>query len=97
MKIELSKRARDDIKAIVRYTVKNFGLKQADEYADGLYYSFDLLSDNPRMGKPVLQEYGKELRRYVYRSHYVIYEIRGDVIRVAAIFNTRQMLPEEWQ
>lgn len=97
MRYELSERARQDIKDIIRYTVERFGTQQADEYADGLFYSFDLLTDNPRMGKAVLRQLGGDLRRYLFRSHYVIYEIREDVIRIAAIFNTRQELPEEWR
>ena len=97
MRYELSERARQDIKDIIRYTLERFGPQQADEYADGLFYSFDLLTDNPRMGKAVLRQLGSDLRRYLFRSHYVIYEIREDVIRIAAIFNTRQELPEEWR
>ncbi|WP_298987413.1 type II toxin-antitoxin system RelE/ParE family toxin [uncultured Roseibium sp.] len=94
---ELSEQARADIKEIIRYTIENFGTDQADEYTDGLFYSFDLLTDNPRLGKSVLRELGGNVRRYTYRSHYVVYEIRSDVIRIAAIFNTRQELPEEWR
>ena len=48
---ELSKRAASDIEDILRYTIENFGLEQADEYATGLYHSFDLLLDNPRLGR----------------------------------------------
>ena len=94
MRFELSGQARADIKEIIRYTIANFGVAQADEYSDGLYYSFDLLTDNPRMGKRVHSDMGVELRRYTYRSHYVVYEVRSDSIRIAAIFHTRQALPE---
>lgn len=96
MSYQLSEQARADIKEIIRYTIKHFGDQQADEYADGLFYSFDLLTDNPRMGRAVLRDLSGDLRRYTYRSHYVIYEIRGDVIWIAAVFNTRQSLPDEW-
>ena len=85
------------LNAIIRYTIDYFSTEQADEYADGLYYSFDLLTDNPKMGKGVQSDRSGNLRRYTYRSHYVIYEIRSDVIRIAAIFNTKQQLPEDWQ
>lgn len=94
---ELSEHARTDIKEIIRYTIDHFGADQADEYTDGLFYSFDLLTDNPRLGKSVLRALSRNLRRYTYRSHYVVYEIRPDVIRIAAIFNTRQKLPDEWR
>ena len=95
MRYELSRRARSDIKEIIRYTLEYFGRKQADDYVDGLYYSFKLVEDNPRLGQSIGQ--GENLRRYIYRSHYVFYEIRGKVIRIATIRNTRQELPPEWR
>jgi toxin ParE1/3/4 len=93
---QLSEQARADVKEIIRYTIEHFGEQQAEEYADGLFYSFDLLTDNPRMGRSVQSDLSGGLRRYTYRSHYVIYEIREDAIWIAAIFNTRQSLPEDW-
>lgn len=48
------------------------------------------------MGRSVQSDLSGNLRRYTYRSHYVIYEIRDDVIWIAAIFNTQQSLPDEW-
>ena len=97
MEYELSELARSNIKDIARYTIENFGEAQADEYLDGLFYSFDLLTDNPRMGKHVVSDLSGNLRRYTYRSHYVIYEIREKIIRIATIRSTRQSLPQEWQ
>ena len=46
---ELSGKALTQIEQIIRYTDKQFGEEQTREYISGLYYSFDLLSDNPRM------------------------------------------------
>ncbi len=97
MRYELSERARSNIKEIIRYTVEFFGKQQAEEYTDGLYYSFDLLTDNPRLGKSVSNDFGVDLHRYTYRSHYVVYEIRESVIWIAMIRNTRQDLPEDWR
>ena len=49
---ELSRQAKADIKAIIRYTDRYFGEAQTTgEYVDGLFYSFGLLTDNPRMGR----------------------------------------------
>ena len=97
MEYELSDLARSNIKEITRYTIENFGEAQADEYLDGLFYSFDLLTDNPRMGKHFVSDPSGNLRRYTYRAHYVIYEIRDQIIRIATIRNTRQSLPHKWQ
>ncbi len=97
MEYELSELARSNIKEIARYTIDHFGETQADEYLDGLFYSFDLLTDNPKMGRVVPSELSGNLRRFTYRSHYVIYEIRQSVIRIATIRNVRQELPEHWR
>ncbi len=97
MEYELSELARSNIKEIARYTIRYFDEAQADEYLDGLFYSFDLLTDNPKMGRVVQSELSGNLRRFTYRSHYVIYEIRRSVIRIATIRNIRQQLPEQWR
>ncbi|MCH7624277.1 MAG: type II toxin-antitoxin system RelE/ParE family toxin [Nitrospinae bacterium] len=47
MTYRLTRQAKSDIKTIYRYTVEYFGEGQAQEYLDGLEYSFDLLTDNP--------------------------------------------------
>ncbi len=83
---ELSGKASRQIEAIIRYTDKHFGEQQTEEYINGLYYSFDLLTDNPRMGRV----YDARRRRYVYRSHHVYYRIQKDKILIVDIRNTRQ-------
>ena len=47
MTYRLTRKAKSYIKTIYRYTVEYFGEGQAQEYLDGLEYSFDLLTDNP--------------------------------------------------
>lgn len=90
---ELSRRASAEIDDIIRYTDEHFGRAQTAEYIQGLYYSFRLLADNPRLGKDWAQ--GK--RRYIYRSHYVFYRIMSDRIFITDIRNTRQDIPAEWE
>ncbi len=86
MTLRLTRQAKSDIKAIYHYTVENFGDEQAREYLDGLEYSFDLLTDNPKMGR-LLEG---EVRRYVYKSHLVYYETREDLLVIIRIRNARQ-------
>lgn len=93
MRYEISARARADVKAILHYTLEHFGDGQAEEYLDGLYYSFELLTDNPELGRRL----EGDIRYYVYRSHYVFYEIRKDVLRIATIRSSRQQWPEAWR
>ena len=86
MTYRLTRQAQSDIKAIYRYTVEFFGEGQAQEYLEGLDYSFDLLTDNPKIGRAID---GKR-RRYVYREHFVYYRIIKEDIIITRIRNTRQ-------
>ncbi len=72
---ELSLRAQSNIEEIIRYTDKHFGPAQTDEYIGGLYYSFDLLTDNPRLGRV----WKGQKRCYTYRMHNVYYRIKKTV------------------
>ena len=86
MTYQLSRQAQADLKSIIQYTVEYFGEGQAREHLDGLYYSFDLLTDNPKIGRAV----GGNRRRYVYREHLVYYRIANNEILITRIRNARQ-------
>lgn len=86
MSFALSNRAQSDIRDIIRYTAENFGGAQTEEYVDGLYRSFELLADNPRMGR----EWQPERRRYIYRMHHVYYRIVADGVFVTHIRHSSQ-------
>ncbi len=89
MKYSLSDRAQADLIGIYTYTVINFGETQAERYLGGLYDSFERLLDNPKLGKPAR----KNTRCYIYKSHYVIYHIDGDTIKILRVIHTRMELP----
>ena len=86
MTLRLTRQAKSDIKAIYHYTIENFGEGQAQEYLDGLDYSFDLLTDNPKMGRL----FEGDIRRYVYKSHLVYYEAKGGQLTILRIRSARQ-------
>ncbi len=91
MRVKLSREASASIDEIIVYTDTHFGARQTDEYIDGLYYSFELLSDNPRMGR----EWAPGRRRYIYRSHVIYYRIEPDHLFITAIMNERQLPPKD--
>ena len=86
MTYRLTRQAQSDIKAIYRYTIEYFGEGQAQEYLDGLYYSFDLLMDNLELGRVC----DGQKRRYIYKSHLVYYRIIKDNIVLTHIRSGRQ-------
>lgn len=87
---ELSRKALGQIEDIIRYTDANFGQDQTREYVSGLYYSFDILSDNPKMGRP----FDERRRRYIYRSHQVYYRVLRNRILIVDIRSSRQSPPQ---
>lgn len=94
MDYRLSRHASLVIDEIIRYTIAHFGDEQAAEYVTGLYHSFDLLTDNPKLGRSWA---GGDKRLYIYRSHYVLYRIMPDHLIITDIRNTRQDIPPEWE
>ena len=86
MTYRLTRQAQFDIKGIYRYTVEFFGNAQAREYLDGLEYSFELLTDNPKLGRL----WDGKGRRYIYKSHLIHYRIIKEEILITRIRHARQ-------
>jgi toxin ParE1/3/4 len=87
MIFELSKRAQADIEDIARYTLDNFGIVQTENYINGLYDSFALLTDNPRLGR----DWSGVRRRYIYRMHYVYYRLVQERVFITHIRHTSRV------
>jgi len=67
--------AESDLDSILDYTLKKWGIDQADKYIDGLEQHAQLLADTPKLAKPVSQ-FAEGLRAFPYQSH-VIYFIEA--------------------
>ena len=78
---QLSEAARGDVDYLYEYGIINFGLPQADQYYDGLIEQFELLADNPLIGKNS-EELSPNLQRFIYRRHMIFYIVtdRGILI-----------------
>src|SRR3546814_2825014 len=87
---ELSRKAQRQIEEIIRYTDANFGEEQTAEYVTGLYRSFDILSDNPEMGR----QSNERRRRYIYRSHQVYYRLFKTKILIVDVSSSRKRPPQ---
>jgi len=94
VKYKLSRKASDVVDEIILYTDEHFGPEQTEDYVGGLIASFDLLAQNPLMGKAIR---ASEARRYIYRAHYVLYRVFDDHVFITDIRNTRQELPKDWE
>lgn len=81
--------ARNDLKDIGRYTLKNFGVIQRNHYLEG---RFGLLGENPALGRPC-DEVKAGYRCSHYGQHVVFYIVQKDYVEILAILHS-SMLPE---
>lgn len=80
MGYHLTQDAERDIGTIAGIGIETFGMKQARAYHDALFNVFDLIADNPRMGRERL-ELTPAVRVHPFRSHIILYKIEdADVL-----------------
>ncbi len=87
-KYAVSKRAEKEIARILEYSYRNFGLDQALKYKSGLEACFQLLADNPDMGREC-----NNIRDgyfwHEHESHIIFYTQRSKDIFITAIIHER--------
>lgn len=91
-KYKLRQTAKDNLKEIGRYALKNSGEAQRNYYLKGLAKHFKLLSESPKLGRP-RDDIKKGCRCSDYGKHVVFYRIRKEYIDVLAVVPI-SMLPE---
>lgn len=85
--------ARDELKNILDYTIKNWGKAQANKYLDGLEELAGNLAKNPNLGKK-RDSLQKGLLSFRYQSHVLYYLKRKGGIIVVHVLHER-MHPEK--
>jgi len=84
----LSGKAVSDLDGIYEYTILNFGLEQARSYLLGLHERFQILADNPGVGRSAAQ-LAPELRRHEYQSHIIFYTPKETDVLIVRVLHTR--------
>ena len=64
----LTGKATQEIDKIYEYSFLKFGERQADKYLEDMHSMFQLLADNPLLGRS-FDELKPELHRFKYESH----------------------------
>jgi toxin ParE1/3/4 len=80
--IVLQPEARRDIEDILIHSAEHWGLKQRDAYRDEIDRAFEVLRENPRLGRP-RAEIAAGLRSLRVRQHVIYYRV--SVQRVAIL------------
>ncbi len=92
-KYRLSKAADDDVDRLFVFGFTRFGLKQAENYVDGLYKRLDDVTESPGRW-PVVAHIRAGLRRCAYGSHSIYYRIDPDEIVIVRILGRED--PKQW-
>ena len=79
-----SPEADADFAKIYAFGLEGFGRAQAEAYAIGLLDLFDMLAANPRLGRE-RSEIAPPVRLIRYRSHHVLYLVRGKDVLILRI------------
>jgi toxin ParE1/3/4 len=80
----LTKRADADLYDIFLFGYQQFGERQAEAYAAELERAFQLLANNPRMGRRA-ESIARGVRRHEHRSHVILYEIAPGGVLILAV------------
>lgn len=86
----LTKRAEDDLLDIFLFGLETFGLLQAERYKDGLEHCFQLLADNPKLGRTA-ETIGLGIRRHEHLSHVILYEEADGGVLIIALVHGRSV------
>jgi toxin ParE1/3/4 len=86
----LSERALADLDRLYDHGIKNYGLRQADEYYDGLITRFQAIVDSPLQWR-LVDEVREGLRRSVFGSHSIYYLIDTDNIAIVRILGYQDL------
>jgi toxin ParE1/3/4 len=92
--LELRAAAEADLRAILNYSVEQFGEAVAETYLRSFDQAFDLLRRHPQAGA-MRTDIEPPIRCLSHRSHRIFYDVDGDTIWVVRVLH-RAMDVERW-
>jgi toxin ParE1/3/4 len=88
----LTPAAERDLESIWRYTVRQWGIAQADRYLDCLTAAFAELADSPEMA-PSCDHIRPGYRRWGVARHMIYFRVTEDGIAVIRVLHDRMDAP----
>jgi toxin ParE1/3/4 len=92
MTYRTTRQADQDIIEIYLQGNREFGLRQAELYHEGLAATFDLIAANPRMARE-RPEFTPPVRLHPYQSHLIVYVVDDAGVLIVRVLHGRQ----EWE
>jgi len=87
---KLTEDAKNDLRRIYRYGVREFGETRADLYYDALFQRFEEIADNPCLYQTV-DHIRRGYRRSVCGVDNIFYRIVGDTVEIVAILGRQDI------
>jgi len=94
MPYRLSSLAEQDLEEIWSYVAEDASASTADRLIDSLIDRFELLAEQPRMGR-LRPEFGEGVRSFAVESYVIYYRYEGDVL-IARILHGRRDQAAAW-
>lgn len=88
-KYQLTNDAAADLEKIYTYSIENFGAEQARGYLLSLDDLFDLLADNPRLGRDC-SNIKAGYRKHEHRTHTIYYKIMNRGVLIMRVLGNQQ-------
>jgi toxin ParE1/3/4 len=92
MTYRTTRQADQDIIDIYLQGHREFGLRQAERYHEGLAATFDLIAANPRLARE-RPEFNPPVRLHPYQSHMIVYVVDDAGVLIVRVLQGRQ----EWE
>ena len=86
----LSKYASEDYESIYVFGLLNFGLQQADAYAEGMEARFEEIAQQPTL-YPTVDHVKTGYRLSVYRSHSIYYCFESGRVLIVRILHSQDV------
>jgi toxin ParE1/3/4 len=94
MPYRLSRLAERDLDEIWSYVAEDASLETADRLIDAIVEKFELLSEQPRMGR-LRPEFGAGVRSFTVENHVIYYRHDGEIL-IARILHGRRDQAAAW-
>jgi len=92
-KYRLTSEARSDIRKILDFTQDKWGTAQAEKYSQKMQDCFQMLAENPMLGRSC-DRIRQGLHRIEHERHVVFYLLEPTSVRIVRVLH-RSMLPDQ--
>lgn len=86
---QLTNEAVLELENIYIYSIESFGKEQAQKYMTELHSTFELLADNPKLGRDC-SHIKEGYRKHDHQRHSIYYKLANTSILIARILGEKQ-------